>query len=839
MAARSSLVPASLRSIASAVTRRVRGQRPVTPAYVDPMIEIVRKGGLGGASRQHVAKGPMAGYFLKDGIWYPITRPQSQVLLTDTVWIIGAAVDRVVEEVTKNGGDWTGKFGAKCVLCGAEYEVEPDVCDAEGCFSTEFRSPDPAQLDRINEVVERPNWDNEGRVVKTWNGILEDLVFYDLTIAGWHWEVVYGKDGRPSQVWPMNSEWMRRVDDPGVRIGKWFCPECLRDPNFAVKKATFSDGQKGCPIHGDTLEKVGWIEIDQTDNIVQVWSAREVLGGTSRTHGYRIYARSKVLRVWAMGQIIRWRELFTWAAFSGNKRPDNIVIWPLTQSEVDAMIEEFEKFKEDHPEYQSDIHLGIGNGESKPADVKLINLMGDLARVDEIEYDKWVVEAVAINLGVSRTMMGQQEAGQLGHPEEVLQVSYDTIQEHDRHIEEFVNNGFVPLFPEVTDWEWKQNPPAKEQETERAETAKAWFEAIKAGRDAGARVKLDPTVDFGWPIVIEGWDEKAPAPAGSALGSETPVSPGDAPPQTPRGEAQGPPGAAAPEDGLPPALEGGAPKSTVHNARKGRQAAKGGLPGHPGALGGTSERGAAVAQTKALTPRSLPPAEAPPGIREFEDRLAERLGRLYDKAVRDLERRSGRPATRSELEAALTALMLRLRDSIAREGARAALDAYVLGMDAQRDEFPLLAFGGRDEAVLNFLEAHPEALAGALSKVIEDAHGIIAAELRRSFQAGVDTGSAIRAAAETLREQKWRVERVVRTETTRVVNTARATQYEKYAPPDSTFDWIPSTDRRLCERCAAIAARNPWPTLDELKAATGGFAVHPNCRCTMVRHVEA
>src|SRR3989304_10553137 len=90
-------------------------------------------------------------------------------------------------------------------------------------------------------------------------------------------------------------------------------------------------------------------------------------------------------------------------------------------------------------------------------------------------------------------MIGIQEAGKLGHPEEVLRVSYDTIEEVQTGREEFVNGQLIPFWPEAAkEWRWRMNPPAPQDEKKKADEALAWVNVLNALRQAGARAKPRP-----------------------------------------------------------------------------------------------------------------------------------------------------------------------------------------------------------------------------------------------------------------------------------------------------------------------------------------------------------
>ncbi|MEE9197234.1 MAG: phage minor head protein [bacterium] len=795
-------------------------RRPPRASYTDPRgaWTLLEK-----SSRSVKPRGLVAGSRESQGLWVPITRPEGLVLLTDLVWILGAGVDRVVEETTKGGWDFEPLFQAKCLACGAEYDVVPeegDLCDAPGCFSANFREPDPQQLEGggigdggILALIERPNWDKRtGRVTRGFKDLLKDAVHYSNVIGWWNWEVTYDAMGRPAQLWSMNSESMRRVDDPGLALpGSWFCPVCHgeeEDIDQIFHPASSGEESPTCPEHGILLLRPEWVQLGEGDKIVAVWAVHEVLSDMPRARGNRIYPRSKVHRVWALGQTMRWTERFDLAALSGQRAPDAMVtVEGRTQAEVNKMLQKWEDFNKDNPEYDGVIWIGLG---PEAGNVAVHHFLGDLINRDFIAWGESAMKAVAMNLGVSFVFVGGQEAGKLGKSEEQLTVSYDTIGENQSQTEEFVNGKLVPLYPEVQDWRFAMKPPAPEDLEEAASEAIAWFNAIRVAREAGADAKLDPQAPFDWPIIIEGWQDRAEV-------SEETVP-------EPPGEPEEPP--------LP-----------IEESRN---------------LGGP-EPGRPV--EKGLSARGIPRKEAIAGIRKLEDVLAGKLRIRLAKAARDFKRIAGKSPSEVELRRLTADVAVGLQEEFARLGGQYVGRAYRLGLEEEKAVTPEASFEGRDRTEVRRLQDDPEFLKGRLSKVVEDATGVISEEIRASLEEGESTLVAAQRAADMLDEEAWKVERIVRSDTTNVANAGRMTQFEKHGRPGDEYGFASAADERRCPICKAadegvktLAAEeraeveragydpellhgNPY-TLLEVKALWQAHkSFHGNCRCTVRRHV--
>ncbi|MEE9198155.1 MAG: hypothetical protein V3U45_08410 [bacterium] len=940
-------------------------RRPPQARYDAPPGWVLEKSGN---TRSVPPKGLVGGSRTQQGIWVPITRPEGLVLLTDLVWILGAGVDRVVEETTKGGHDWEPLFQALCPICGAEYDVEPDeMCETPGCFSEEFEKADPLQLEGgpwhdggIKRLMEKPNWDpRTGMAIRSWKDLTKDATYYNNVIGWWNWEVIYDALGRPVVLNAMNSESMRKVDDPNITLpGPWFCPACHREMKDGDKidvvfhTAHEEEESPTCPDHGVFLKRPDWVQLGEGDIIVAVWAVEEILTDMPRARGMRIYPRSKIHRTWALGQTMRWTERFDLSALSGQRSPDAVVtVSGRDQSEVNQMLDDWEDWRNEHPEYEGVIWFGLG---TESGEVKIQHFMGDLINRDFIAWGEAAMKAVAMNLGVSFVFVGGQEAGKLGKSEEQLQVSYDTIEENQSQIEEFVNGKLVPLFPEITHWKYVQKPPAPEDLEKKANEAAAWANAVAAFRAAGANAKLDPQAGFDWPIIIDDWEERQETPepgvfpGGEGLPGKEPEGGGPfefgpfefsmekawtafqtasgstgavndqgrkvygeeakrvlAGERPARGEGEGKPRGGVQGEKLKKQLTEET-VSTIEEAAKvldeesaakvydavqamnrgdwqeaqrllldaGDDAFEQGrsdLAQRLGAASAEASRGGgeipeseetkAFLREKSLTTRGIPPEEAIAGIRKAEDELAGKLKRRLSKAARDFRRMAGRQPSQSELRRLTADIAHGLQEEFGRLGAEYVGKAYRLGLEEEKAVTPEAAIEARDRSEIRRLEDDPDFLKGRLSKVVADATGTIADEIRAALAAGESTGAAAARAADMLGEELWKVERIVRSETTNAANVGRIVQFEKHGRPEDEYGIVSAKDRRRCPICKAaddgidtltaeeraefdrsdydpsLFHGNPY-TLTEIKSLWRAYkSFHGNCRCTIRRHV--
>lgn len=239
----------------------------------------------------------------------------------------------------------------------------------------------------------------------------------------------------------------------------------------------------------------------------------------------------------------------------------------------------------------------------------------------------------------------------------------------------------------------------------------------------------------------------------------------------------------------------------------------------------------AETSSKSLSPRNLPPEDAAAGVRAAEDDLMGRLSNLIDRAMKAMRRRRG--VSQQQVGETLADVMTELRAAFLEEGLTAVRGLYQLGRRAERSTGPM---SGKDESIVRFLQAHPDELAGQLSRVVADETGILAKVVRESLANGIDTAKAIDKAMLELDEARWKVERVVRTATSSIVNKGRIAQIEMRGP-DVLVDLIVSKDERTCPECLEAETHNPWTIPDARARTKGRLTFHLDCRCTWGRHV--
>lgn len=732
----------------------------------------------------------------RDGIAHPRIDPRKLTDLAENVWILGTAIDKIVMESTREGGGFEPNFAAKCRSCGAEYDSIPDVCERPGCESNDFAEPDPAQLVRPEEFLENVNPE------KTWKDLVKSGIEYNIEIDDVYFELILTLHGRPAQLWALPSERMRPAVEKRTRsrLGndEWFCTRCYdgeRDNHFA-------GDERVCPDCSRPLVETAYVEIGETeDKIVGRWARDEVLHYNSRARGLSLFGRSKLVRLWTICQILRWQEVYQWQEYSLQRAPDSITAFPdMSQDAVNEMLKKVLEFKRKNPAVRK--HLFLGSKDA-PTNLKLMDSLADLQAVQMSEILR---EAIAISLGVSLQSLGVQTPGKLGRETEVVEVSFDTIEEVQAQFEEFVNGKILPLFtdPAITDWHYELHSPKKDDLLRKAQIKQLNASTIVSLRTTGAEVEVedDETLDF----KITELKTPPPAPAGEPAVSR------------PVGEYSSENGTVR----IPIYLEAEA-LSTLADLES-------------GTLGDYEF------VRKDLSPRKKPPKDAVSGLATLENQFAKDILARYEKEIQGvIETSAG--LSEKELRTAVEGVVARFESEIAGTVDEFARDVYVAALEEEARTFGDerdVRFTQRDENALKTLTERKDGFVPTLKTFGEESRKTFEKIIREAYAKPeeFDLDRLVRNMRDQVDAEKYKLERIARTETTRISNQSRANQWKKYADPEDHYEFIIARDHRLCPVCEKIAAGNPY-TLKALRRETnrgfGDFVVHPGCRCTIVR----
>lgn len=425
------------------------------------------------ASKSPAATGPLSGDVVRDGMFKHAIDQRAMILSVNNNWMLGSAIDKIVQEATKEIDRvkdlFVPKFEKKCEDCGEEHQYDIAIC--EQCGSPNLRDPDFTQIERVVKFLEHPNSDVEGRVQQSLKDIVRALVFYMQVTDDYYLEVVPALDGAPAEMFALSAEYIRVAARAGKYAGR-FCELCW---NAETNDKTYPYGDpryESCPECSRPLVDTAYVQIGDADRIVGRFSTKRLLHDRARGFGRRIYGISKIESVWAAAQTLRWMELFQWSTYSNNKSINSIIYIPqLSQEEIFDLQDQILERKRITPNVPQHLWIGGGGreGSGTPA---VIDAMPTLVDLNAKEMALFLREAIAIRYGVSLNMLGVQVPGKLGKETEIVEVSYDTIEEVQSQIEDFFIYKLIPMFtvtkleggkiPEVQDFRFELPSPKRD-----------------------------------------------------------------------------------------------------------------------------------------------------------------------------------------------------------------------------------------------------------------------------------------------------------------------------------------------------------------------------------------
>jgi SPP1 gp7 family putative phage head morphogenesis protein len=224
------------------------------------------------------------------------------------------------------------------------------------------------------------------------------------------------------------------------------------------------------------------------------------------------------------------------------------------------------------------------------------------------------------------------------------------------------------------------------------------------------------------------------------------------------------------------------------------------------------------------------------GVKAVEDEYADEVVDVYRRALADALRDAEGSVQVNVWHEAVNRRFAAARDEALLLSERMVSSIYANALIEESHDLPRARFEQVDAAVLDRI-AGPEAFTQYLAGFDREARDAVIDVIVRRFAepAGLDLKAMVNEMRDATEAAAWRLERIARTETTRVVNEARAAQWEKYADPSAAeYEWLTAEDERVDGRCKEIADGNPW-RLEDLRLETNGFVVHPNCRCVAIR----
>lgn len=241
---------------------------------------------------------------------------------------------------------------------------------------------------------------------------------------------------------------------------------------------------------------------------------------------------------------------------------------------------------------------------------------------------------------------------------------------------------------------------------------------------------------------------------------------------------------------------------------------------------------------KQLDPRNLPPGSAPPGISSAEGEFAEETQEVFARELRremaDLPQGASREEVMARIDRAMTRSEGRL--AILAEQFVNELAEDVMGSEG-------VAFKQADRNAIIALMTGPDRFFSAIKTVPADAAARMREIVTETYREGkpIDLKPMAKELETAASLEMWKLERIARSETTRISNAGRELAWREIADPNERiYRWVTAKDVRVDDLCREVADGGPY-TLDELRAIildkSGGWewSLHPNDRCTVVR----
>jgi DNA-directed RNA polymerase subunit RPC12/RpoP len=790
------------------------------------------------ASKTNV--GLLTGVEVRDGCFHRIQPAFHLMNISRSVWIVKACNNKIASEVTKFGWDFAPNFSYKCRVCEMEYDHKPEDMTCE-CGSTDLVEPDATQLKRVKALFKTPNVDSgNGAVRKPMKEMLKDSTVYLLSIADWYWTIHRNEEGVPIALDVCPSEYIKECVNDAI----YFCPFCAADRRFEVVKG--SKVQQRCRVHSTPLVEAGYIQVDENGKTLMAWQRKDILHGQVDAYGNRKVGESRLMALIKECQTINWTGMYIWSSLSMSKRPGKLVAFEgMNQEQVNEMLAAVYKFKAEHPEIQRDLWLGNPNGAPT-----VLDMMGEMNDASLTALRGALAEEIALTYGISMSFLGKPVAGKLGNPEDLMEVSTATVCEVQQGLGSFINNQVLSQFREITDWHFELTPPTKEDKKAEAEWKQMQAQTLQTLRAA----QIDAILNDDFEIVIRG--ELPMTPVAQPFGG---VDSAPSLPPSPRADASEPP---ASED------EMGDDDDDEEVAKSGRKCScQHDYTGVNNAVGATRKADELALGTQVEMEHTDDPKEAARIAGEhiaedpqyYSKLQAAGLGKMFYKGITPrnnpefvrgaatLEREFSADANRILASAAQRvakgAPTSEAEGEVNRELNKAA-EKYVkalikLSYDDENGGMGIKAsaFDQVDENALQVLMQGPQ---GMLESIKSTSREVVLELYKNVAEATARPGSynfqdLTAHLAQVAGNNLWKMERIVRSETTKLSNHGRAMSWEK-SDPDGRFTLSVSHSPGVppCKTCKAIADMGPL-TLDDLKKATNNLLPHPNCKCTVVR----
>lgn len=675
----------------------------------------------------------------------------------------------------------------------------------------------------LEELLLNPDRKNR----KSFNQILQAFTFDLLVFDDAFISIAYDDNGKPVALYNEESETIEiRADERG-NIGDhtWFCTKC--EPSREYREEEVKPLYT-CPLHKIPLKETAYVQKAQ-GKIVARWSKDEMIHAHLFRQGGRLYG-SPILGSLLMSVLnLRSMDTYFSDAYTLQRTPLGMIVFTgVDQASVTKSAEKITAETSINP--FSVGWVGLPEGKS----VQYIEMLKSPTDMQSIEFYKLYTDQIYRAFHVTPIVGGTIESGRAGsYPHAQLDVQSDFTRDYQRCISEALTNSALFEAFGVTNWYIGFTPVEEKEELYEAETSIALANAAKAWQDAGFDVWLDPN---GKPFPIGTKPKpRQPNPFEAVMGVSLPSRDST---QTGIGDT---PFGAGDKPEAPASWEKGHNSDYLFRKHGTIDEFKAKAKAWYAKLlkGGpiSKEDDGSIAVT------ALRPSE-----RELFDSLASIYEAQIDNTLAELRRLQSDPNwTDEKAYAIINRNLANMRASFVASAEKALRRIYYQGFEdaaaeIEREAEILIRPDSADENIIDYLLNNYSGVATTLPEFTAEQASNFTQIITRAFQQS--PSPSIEAIVDEMKQvsesEVWKLERIARSEVTLISNNGRMMAWRK---ADDTgrfqYDWMNADE--ACDVCSNIAAGNPWSYEDLARETEGSdgspFRPHPNCRCTVHRHV--
>lgn len=427
---------------------------------------------------------------------YPKWNLPDMYKMAESSWVLQQIFRVIIQEVMRSGFKVEPKFENKCEACGSEFS-EKEIKECPNCGSNEFKQPQPKQMAKLNNLLNKPNSSRQ-----SFRDLLSSSIYHDLVADNWYMSIAYApvkslKTFAPKEIFvedPRNffvlANDRGQLGDPSI----WFCPTC-----YPEKDNNTHDKSGKCPRCGMPL-KIAAYKQQIGNDVKNYFDVEQVVNGsTYRVYPY-MFGNPRMVSIWEILHIARSMDAWFYDTYK-NGRVAQIVNFPgYTPDQVkgiSALVKQKETelsstdplYGDARPERKL---KSLFLGSAQP--IGVYPLMPDPTQMSALDYYKLLLQGIAGVYGVQMMFLAMPEGGSrtgggaMGAVR--VEIQNRTIERIQHDKEDVLNNQLFPIFG-VTDYVFKFNPLEKKDELRDAQIAQIKSNTALTYVNGGFDVSID------------------------------------------------------------------------------------------------------------------------------------------------------------------------------------------------------------------------------------------------------------------------------------------------------------------------------------------------------------